>query len=258
MAGDFVTRPDGLTQDDDRFLARLARGIAARGLTAPAVLALECLRPAAFLGGQAMRFLSPLVPLVASGEDWDRLAQLLEVRGSVERLLSHLEALPEALAGRDGGLEPGRQAYAVVDCGSTTTKAVLLARVGGRYSDEWHTTHMIDPRSIVPESIMPGYPFLAENRLDYSDIARHLEVNRTVGVPYTDEMIANAVADLETQANPDEGDVDALLARYPKAQARVFDGEAGKITELDALIAYMQMLGTLVEFDSFDAAANSR
>ena len=133
MAGDFVTRPDGLTQDDDRFLARLARGIAARGLTAPAVLALECLRPAAFLGGQAMRFLSPLVPLVASGEDWDRLAQLLEVRGSVERLLSHLEALPEALAGRDGGLEPGRQAYAVVDCGSTTTKAVLLARVGGRY-----------------------------------------------------------------------------------------------------------------------------
>lgn len=133
-----------------------------------------------------------------------------------------------------------------------------LARVGGRYSDEWHATHMIDPRSIVPESIMPGYPFLAKNRLDYADIAKHLEVNRTVGVPYTEEMISNAVADLETQANPDEGDVDALLARYPKAQARVFDGEADKITELDALIAYLQMLGTLVEFDSFDAAANSR
>ncbi|MBT4908290.1 MAG: cytochrome-c oxidase, cbb3-type subunit II [Rhodospirillaceae bacterium] len=133
-----------------------------------------------------------------------------------------------------------------------------LARVGGRYSDEWHATHMIDPRSIVPESIMPGYPFLATNRLDYENMAGHLEANRTVGVPYTDEMIANAVADVEAQANPDEGDVDALLARYPKAQARVFDGEAGKITELDALIAYMQMLGTLVDFDSFDAAANSR
>jgi len=133
-----------------------------------------------------------------------------------------------------------------------------LARVGGRYSDEWHATHMIDPRSIVPESVMPGYPFLATNRLQYADMARHLEVNRTLGVPYDDAMIANAVADVETQANPDEGDVDALLARYPGAQARVFDGEANKVTELDALIAYMQMLGTLVDFDSFDATANSR
>tara|TARA_R110002110_G_scaffold2756_5_gene13404 strand:+ start:16462 stop:17187 length:726 start_codon:yes stop_codon:yes gene_type:complete len=133
-----------------------------------------------------------------------------------------------------------------------------LARVGGRYSDEWHVTHMIDPRSIVPESIMPGYPFLASKRLDYENMAGHLIANRTVGVPYTDEMIANAVADVEAQANPDEGDVDALLARYPKAQARVFDGDPGKVSELDALIAYLQMLGTLVDFDSFDAKANSR
>jgi len=133
-----------------------------------------------------------------------------------------------------------------------------LARVGGRYSDEWHATHMIDPRSIVPESVMPGYPFLATKRLDYEDMDRHLVANRAVGVPYTDEMIENAIADVEAQANPDEGDVDALLARYPKAQARVFDGEPGKVTELDALIAYLQMLGTLVDFDSFDASANSR
>lgn len=132
-----------------------------------------------------------------------------------------------------------------------------LARVGGRYSDEWHVTHLIDPRSIVPELIMPGYPFL-QDALKYDDIAAHLKANRTVGVPYTDEMIENAIADLETQANPDEGDVDALLARYPKAQARVFDGDAGEVTELDALIAYLQMLGTLVDFDSFDAAANNR
>ncbi|MBO6784581.1 MAG: cytochrome-c oxidase, cbb3-type subunit II [Alphaproteobacteria bacterium] len=133
-----------------------------------------------------------------------------------------------------------------------------LARVGGRYSDEWHVAHMIDPRSIVPESIMPGYPFLAENKLSYEDIQGHLKANRTVGVPYTDEMIENAIADLEAQANPDEGDIDALQERYPKAVARVFDGDERRITELDALIAYLQMLGTLVEFDSFDAAANSR
>jgi cytochrome c oxidase cbb3-type subunit 2 len=133
-----------------------------------------------------------------------------------------------------------------------------LARVGGRYSDEWHVTHMIDPRSIVPGSVMPGYPFLAKNKLSYKDIGDHLAANKAIGVPYTDEMIENAVADVEAQANPDEGDADALLARYPKAQARVFDGDAGRVTELDALIAYLQMLGTLVEFDNFDAAANNR
>lgn len=133
-----------------------------------------------------------------------------------------------------------------------------LARVGGRYSDEWHVTHMIDPRSIVPESIMPGYPFLAEQRLAYKDIGDHLRTNRVIGVPYTDEMIENAIADLKVQANPDEGDVDAMLERYPGAQARVFDGDDTHVSELDALIAFMQMLGTLVDFDSFDASANSR
>ena len=133
-----------------------------------------------------------------------------------------------------------------------------LARVGGRYSDEWHVTHMIDPRSIVPESVMPGYPFLADEQLAFEDIADHLRVNRTIGVPYTDAMIENAIADLETQANPDEGDVDAMLERYPGAQARIFDGDDRHVTELDALIAYLQMLGTLVDFDSFDASANNR
>lgn len=133
-----------------------------------------------------------------------------------------------------------------------------LARVGGRYSDEWHVTHMVDPRSIVPESVMPGYPFLAEQRLAYGDIADHLKVNRVIGVPYTDVMIESALADLEAQANPDEGDVDAMLERYPGAQARVFDGDDTQISELDALIAYLQMLGTLVDFDSFDASANNR
>ena len=129
-----------------------------------------------------------------------------------------------------------------------------LARVGGKYSDEWHVAHMINPRAVVPESIMPGYPFLAKREVRADDIADRLKANRAVGVPYTDEMIANAKADLEAQVNPDDANAAALAARYPKAQIRNFDGDATKISELDALIAYMQMLGTLVDFAKFDAA----
>ncbi len=129
-----------------------------------------------------------------------------------------------------------------------------LARVGGKYSDEWHRAHMIDPRSVVPESVMPGYPYLAERKLDYKNIEDHLRVNAIVGVPYTEEMIEQAKSDLELQAGAEGGDVEAFLERYPKAQVRSFDGNPEKISELDALIAYMQMLGTLVDFASFDAA----
>ncbi|WP_298724631.1 cytochrome-c oxidase, cbb3-type subunit II [uncultured Ferrovibrio sp.] len=123
-----------------------------------------------------------------------------------------------------------------------------LARVGGKYSNEWHAAHLIDPRSVVPESIMPSYPFLAERTLSYRDISDHLKALRTVGVPYSDEMIAQAVADLEAQATVD-ADTDGVLARYPKAAVGDFDGDPARITELDALIAYLQMLGRLVEFD---------
>lgn len=129
-----------------------------------------------------------------------------------------------------------------------------LARVGGKYSDEWHRAHMIDPRSVVPESVMPGYPFLAENKLDYDDIEDKLRVSAIVGVPYTEEMIKTAKGDLESQAGKNTDDLEAFLARYPKAQARSFDGNPKDISELDAVIAYMQMLGTLVDFASFDAA----
>jgi cytochrome c oxidase cbb3-type subunit 2 len=129
-----------------------------------------------------------------------------------------------------------------------------LARVGGKYSDEWHVAHMIDPRDIVPESIMPGYPFLAQRRLDSSDIAGRMEVLRIAGVPYSDEMIANAKADVEAQVDPGAASLKALLARYPKAQVRQFDGDASTVSELDALIAYLQILGTLVDFATFDAA----
>ena len=129
-----------------------------------------------------------------------------------------------------------------------------LARVGAKYSDEWHVTHLTNPRSIVPPSVMPGYPFLAETEVDASNIAAHLRVNRSVGVPYTDEMIENAKADLERQLDPAAEGVKEFLARYPKAQVRPFDGNPSTVSELDALIAYLQMLGTLVDFAKFDAA----
>jgi cytochrome c oxidase cbb3-type subunit II len=130
-----------------------------------------------------------------------------------------------------------------------------LARVGGKYSDAWHVEHLHRPRSVVPESVMPGYPFLAERALDYGNIADHMTALRITGVPYTDEMIASAKADVLAQISPDTKEAKALVARYPKAQVRKFDGVQGtEPTELDALIAYLQMLGTLVDFADFDAA----
>ena len=130
-----------------------------------------------------------------------------------------------------------------------------LARLGGKYSDEWHQLHMADPRSVVPESVMPGYPFLAETALDTSTIAQVLRANAAVGVPYDDQMIAEARSDLTAQANPD-ADPSGLRARYGEAvKARDFDGDPDRLTELDALIAYMQMLGTMVDFDAYEATA---
>ena len=132
-----------------------------------------------------------------------------------------------------------------------------LARVGGRYSDEWHIDHMADPQALVPESVMPAYPWLAETPIDPSRAAAHLRANVAVGVPYTPEMVQSAMTDVFAQVNPDHDGVDDLLARYPKAQVRNFDGQPA-ITELDAIIAYMQMLGTLVDFSVYEAEANYR
>ncbi|WP_417317010.1 cytochrome-c oxidase, cbb3-type subunit II [Emcibacter sp.] len=133
-----------------------------------------------------------------------------------------------------------------------------LARLGNKYSDEWHRAHMVDPRQVVPESIMPGYPFLATSKLRYQTIEADLKANQMVGVPYTDDMVANATADLEAQLNEDSDGYDGLMERYPGAQVRDFDGNPEKITELDALIAYMQMLGTLVDFSLYDEESNRR
>lgn len=132
-----------------------------------------------------------------------------------------------------------------------------LARVGARYSNEWHVQHLIAPRSVVPESIMPNYAFLQETDLTMHDVPAHLVANRRVGVPYSDEMIENARADLLAQADPD-ADWDDLLARYPKAVTGDFDGDPKRLTEMDALVAYLQMLGTLVDFSTYEPELNLR
>ncbi len=128
-----------------------------------------------------------------------------------------------------------------------------VARLGGKYSDEWHVLHLSDPRAVVPDSVMPPYKFLADKKIDTSRYAKHLLANKRLGVPYTDEMIQMAASDMKTQINPDADDYDAFMARYPKAVVRNFDGNAKDVTEMDALIAYLQMLGTLVDFDEYQA-----
>jgi cytochrome c oxidase cbb3-type subunit 2 len=122
-----------------------------------------------------------------------------------------------------------------------------LARVGGKYSNDWHVAHMIDPQSLVPESVMPPYPHLLDRPLGFEDAAEHLKANRAVGVPYSDEMIEAARQDLSAQADPN-GDHESLLARYPKAWVGDFDGKPGQLTEMDAMIAYLQILGRMVDF----------
>ena len=128
-----------------------------------------------------------------------------------------------------------------------------LARVGGKYSNDWHVRHLVNPREVVPESIMPGYPHLAKKELGFDDAAEHLETLRLVGVPYTDDDIANAVQDFMAQANPD-ADHEDLLQRYPKARVGDFDGDPSRLTEADAVIAYLQVLGTMVDFTALDPA----
>ena len=124
-----------------------------------------------------------------------------------------------------------------------------LARVGGRYSDDWHVQHLKDPRSVVPESVMPGYAFLAEKDLDASGASAQLRALRAVGVPYSERDVEMAEKDLKAQANAD-ADAEDLTDRYPKAQQRDFDGNPSRLTEMDAVVAYLQMLGTLVDTNS--------
>lgn len=133
-----------------------------------------------------------------------------------------------------------------------------LARVGGKYSDDWHRDHLREPRSVVPGTVMPSYPWLAETDLDADHIADDLKVQSKLGVPYSAEMIGNAASDLKIQATPDHPDAAEFAKRYPNAQARDFDGDPKRITEADALIAYLQFLGTQVNFKLYNDKANIR
>jgi cytochrome c oxidase cbb3-type subunit 2 len=129
-----------------------------------------------------------------------------------------------------------------------------LARVGGRYSDDWHVDHLTNPQSVVPESIMPKYGFLSNKMIEGEFIEDSVRANQMVGVPYTSEMLELAQADFKAQANPDS-DYEGLQERYPGAKVANYDGRPG-ITEMDALIAYLQVLGTMVDFSTFEPVAS--
>lgn len=129
-----------------------------------------------------------------------------------------------------------------------------LARVGGKYSDAWHVDHLINPQAVVPESVMPKYAFLTNNVIDGKYIGDVMATHRLVGVPYDDDMMANAQADFAAQADPNS-DYSGLQARYAKANVSNFDGQA-ELTEMDALIAYLQVLGTMVDFSTFTPDAS--
>ena len=129
-----------------------------------------------------------------------------------------------------------------------------LARVGSKYSDAWHVKHLNEPRNVVPESIMPSYSFLAKYETDLKRVQSEMGIMKLLGVPYTDEMIADAVKDGAAQASNDT-DADAFAKKYPKANVRDFDGNPAVTSDMDALIAYLQVLGTMVDFKNNDVAS---
>lgn len=129
-----------------------------------------------------------------------------------------------------------------------------LARVGGKYSNQWHVQHLIAPRSVVPESIMPNYPWLLETDLKYQDMADRMRALRRTGVPYSltqEEYEANVEAFGQEMA--DRLDIhraqESLLAQ---AREHNYDGVAGRLTEMDAMVAYLQVLGTMVDFSKYE------
>lgn len=123
-----------------------------------------------------------------------------------------------------------------------------LARIGGKYSDIWHVTHLSNPRAVVPESNMPAYAFLARTPLEVDDLGLHLATLKEVGVPYTDDMINNAARDAFGQATPDTDFAAGVTKRYgDKTQVSAFDGVTTEVTEMDALVAYLQVLGRLTD-----------
>ena len=131
-----------------------------------------------------------------------------------------------------------------------------LARIGGKYSDDWQVEHLNNPRDVVPESIMPRYDWLSRTPLRIDDLGEHLAAQRAVGVPYTDDMIANATADAAGQADPDSPAAAGVKKRYGDAtNIRAFDGRPQEVTEMDALVAYLQVLGHLTDAAQKENAA---
>lgn len=126
-----------------------------------------------------------------------------------------------------------------------------LARLGGKYSDDWHVRHLINPRSVVPESIMPGYKFLIKRDANLSNLEYDMRVLQKIGVPYNEEMIQNSVSDAVVQAST-ERDTTDLFKRYGVVNVRDFDGNPNKVSEMDALVAYLQVLGTMVDFSKYE------
>jgi cytochrome c oxidase cbb3-type subunit 2 len=116
---------------------------------------------------------------------------------------------------------------------------------------------MRNPRAVVPSSIMPGYPFLEKTPLDARSIAARMSVLAIEGVPYTPEMIEKAQDDLVAQGSVD-ADPSALQKRYPRAITRDARADKGELTEFDALVAYLQQLGTHVDFKIYNDKANIR
>jgi cytochrome c oxidase cbb3-type subunit 2 len=132
-----------------------------------------------------------------------------------------------------------------------------LARVGGKYSDDWHRQHLRDPRAVVPGSIMPGYAFL-ESPLDDAHIGQDLKTLAMTGVPYSHEMIDKARDDLRAQGTSESPNSAEFKRRYPQAIMRDLGADKGRLTEADALITYLQRLGTQIDFKLYDDKANIR
>lgn len=125
-----------------------------------------------------------------------------------------------------------------------------LARVGGKYSNEWHVQHLIQPKSVVPESVMPNYPWLQTTLLDYSDVGDRMRALRTTGVPYSaskDEYDRN-VQQFGEETAKQLHIPDAQKNLVAQAQAGNYDGDNRSVSEMDALVAYLQVLGTMVDF----------
>ncbi len=129
-----------------------------------------------------------------------------------------------------------------------------LARVGKKYSNEWMTQHLVAPRSLVPESVMPNFPWLLTTQLDISDVEDRMKALRTTGVPYSLTK-AEYDANVKKFGKETADMLDINKARQnliKQAEEGNYDGDRSNISEMDALVAYLQVLGTMVDFSKYN------